>query len=216
MTVFRDKKMPPWQSSPQGFPCQNHLTPLVCSAIIAAQGSQAPLRDFDQLVEGPWPISTSCPPRGLWGRGNAFWWEKWSKHPHFGPRISISWSKTLSISPKFRASGPHISTRRRACEPCSSACLTATGVQANVRARHIGWCGPTRPYIGWCGPLSPCYASAWVHALLLAAQQQQPQPNAAELHLMLPAIACPMRAMFHTTRRRLVLDLALELSLLHA
>jgi hypothetical protein len=45
------------------------------------QGSQAPLRDFDQLVEGPWPISTSCPPGGLWGRGSAFWRENSSKHP---------------------------------------------------------------------------------------------------------------------------------------
>jgi hypothetical protein len=45
------------------------------------QGLQAPLRDFDQLVEGPWPISTSCPTGGLWGRGSAFWRENWSKHP---------------------------------------------------------------------------------------------------------------------------------------
>jgi hypothetical protein len=48
---------------------------------IVGQGSQAPPRDFDQLVEGPWPISTSCPPGGLWGRGSAFWRENWSKHP---------------------------------------------------------------------------------------------------------------------------------------
>jgi hypothetical protein len=33
------------------------------------QGSQAPPGDFDQLVEGPWPISTSCPPRGSLWRG---------------------------------------------------------------------------------------------------------------------------------------------------
>jgi hypothetical protein len=49
----------------------------------STQGSQAPLRDFDQLVEGPGPISTSCPPGGLWGRGSAFWRENWSKHPPF-------------------------------------------------------------------------------------------------------------------------------------
>jgi hypothetical protein len=48
-----------------------------------SQGSQAPLKDFDQLVEGPWPISTSCPPGCLWGRGSAFWRENWSKHPPF-------------------------------------------------------------------------------------------------------------------------------------
>jgi hypothetical protein len=37
--------------------------------------------------------------------------------PRFGPRIPISWSKTLSKFPKFRASGPQNPTRRRACEP---------------------------------------------------------------------------------------------------
>jgi hypothetical protein len=47
------------------------------------QGSQAPLEDFDQLVEGPRPISTSCPPGGLRGRGSGFWRENWSKHPPF-------------------------------------------------------------------------------------------------------------------------------------
>jgi hypothetical protein len=47
----------------------------------AHQGSQAPPRYFDQLVEGPWPISTSCPPGGLWERGSGFWRENWSKHP---------------------------------------------------------------------------------------------------------------------------------------
>jgi hypothetical protein len=53
------------------------------NALVLSQGSQAPLRGFDQLVEGPWPISTSCPPGGLWGRGSAFWRENWSKHPPF-------------------------------------------------------------------------------------------------------------------------------------
>jgi hypothetical protein len=33
------------------------------------QGSQAPLGDIDQLVEGPWAISTSWPPRGPPGAG---------------------------------------------------------------------------------------------------------------------------------------------------
>jgi hypothetical protein len=47
------------------------------------QGSQAPVWEFDQLVEGPWPISTSCPLGRLWGRGSAFWRENWSKHPPF-------------------------------------------------------------------------------------------------------------------------------------
>jgi hypothetical protein len=35
----------------------------------AQQGSQAPLGYFDQLVEGPCPISTSCPPGGPLGAG---------------------------------------------------------------------------------------------------------------------------------------------------
>jgi hypothetical protein len=43
------------------------------------QGSPAPLADFDQLVEGPWPISTSCPPGGLCCWASAFWREIWSK-----------------------------------------------------------------------------------------------------------------------------------------
>jgi hypothetical protein len=43
------------------------------------QGSQAPLEVFDQRVEGPWPITTSCPPGGLWGRASAFWRENRSK-----------------------------------------------------------------------------------------------------------------------------------------
>jgi hypothetical protein len=59
------------------------LTALTEAANSTTQGSQAPLRDFDQLVGGPWPISTSCPPGGLWGRGSAFWRENWSKHPPF-------------------------------------------------------------------------------------------------------------------------------------
>jgi hypothetical protein len=47
------------------------------------QGSQAPLGGFDQLVEGPWPISTSCPPGGPLGRASAFWRENRLKHPPF-------------------------------------------------------------------------------------------------------------------------------------
>jgi hypothetical protein len=47
------------------------------------QGSQPPPRDFDQLVEGPRSISTSCPPGGLCGGASAFWREIWSKHPLF-------------------------------------------------------------------------------------------------------------------------------------
>jgi hypothetical protein len=47
------------------------------------QGSQAPLGDFDQLVEGPWPISTTCPPRGPPGAGKCIWAENWSKQPPF-------------------------------------------------------------------------------------------------------------------------------------
>jgi hypothetical protein len=43
------------------------------------QGSQAPPADFNQLVEGPWPISTSCPPGGLCCWASAFW----SKYPLF-------------------------------------------------------------------------------------------------------------------------------------
>jgi hypothetical protein len=45
------------------------------------QGSQPPPEDFDQLVEGLWPISTSCPPGGLCGGASALWREIWSKHP---------------------------------------------------------------------------------------------------------------------------------------
>jgi hypothetical protein len=51
------------------------------------QGSQAPLGDFGELVEGPWPSSTSCPPGALWWRASAFkapsWGENGSKHPPF-------------------------------------------------------------------------------------------------------------------------------------
>jgi hypothetical protein len=50
------------------------------------QGSQAPVGEFDQLVEGPWPISTSCASGCLWGRASAFWREKWSKRPTFRAR----------------------------------------------------------------------------------------------------------------------------------
>jgi hypothetical protein len=52
--------------------------------LLPAQCSQAPPADFDQLVEGPWPISTSCPPRGLCGGASAFWRGIWSKYPLFG------------------------------------------------------------------------------------------------------------------------------------
>jgi hypothetical protein len=54
-----------------------------CWCCHADQGSQAPPADFDQLVEGPWPISTSCPPGGLCGGASAFWREIWSKFPLF-------------------------------------------------------------------------------------------------------------------------------------
>jgi hypothetical protein len=47
------------------------------------QGSQPPPGNFDCLVEGPWQISTSCPPGGLCGGASAFWREIWSKHPLF-------------------------------------------------------------------------------------------------------------------------------------
>jgi hypothetical protein len=53
----------------------------------AAQGSQPPPADFDQLVEGPWPISTSCPPRGPCGGASAFWREIRSKLPLFRAQI---------------------------------------------------------------------------------------------------------------------------------
>jgi hypothetical protein len=45
------------------------------------QGWQAPLGDFDQLLEGPWPISTSRPSGGLWGRASALWRVNWTKCP---------------------------------------------------------------------------------------------------------------------------------------
>jgi hypothetical protein len=60
------------------------------------QGSQALLGDFYQLVEGPWSLSTSWPPGGLWGRARAFWRENGRNAPRFGPEISISQSKTFS------------------------------------------------------------------------------------------------------------------------
>jgi hypothetical protein len=47
------------------------------------QGSQPPPGNFDQLVEGPWQISTRCPPGGLCGGASAFWREIWSRHPLF-------------------------------------------------------------------------------------------------------------------------------------
>jgi hypothetical protein len=69
---------------------------------LISQGSQAPLGEFDLLVEGPWPISTSWPPGGLLGRAIAFWQKQLhfggrigKKNLRFGPNIAISWSKTL-------------------------------------------------------------------------------------------------------------------------
>jgi hypothetical protein len=77
------------------------------------QGLQAPItRDFDQLVEGPWPVSTSCPPGALCSGASAFWREKWSEHPRFELIFSISWPKSLQQLPKFRAYSPRLSTRR--------------------------------------------------------------------------------------------------------
>jgi hypothetical protein len=125
------------------------------------QGSQAPPKDFDQLVEGPWPISTSSPPGGLWGRGSAFWRENWSKHPHFGPRISISWSKTLSISPKFRASGPHISTRRRACEPCGTVSVSVHFLCNSILHVSVTASNHTRPLLDMCLLLVSIAWSVW-------------------------------------------------------
>jgi hypothetical protein len=42
--------------------------PVGVTDMLHSQGSQAPLEDFDQLVEGPWPIPTNCPQRSLRGQ----------------------------------------------------------------------------------------------------------------------------------------------------
>jgi hypothetical protein len=64
--------------------------------------------DFDQLVEGPWPISTSCPPVGLCGGASAFWRENWLIPPpvlgsEFG---SAGRRPSLEDPPRFRDFGP--------------------------------------------------------------------------------------------------------------
>jgi hypothetical protein len=57
---------------------------MVCALPLPQQqGSQPPAGDFDKLVEGPWQISTSCPPGGLCGGASAFWREIWSNNPLF-------------------------------------------------------------------------------------------------------------------------------------
>jgi hypothetical protein len=63
--------------------------------------------------------------------------------PRFGPKISISWSQTLSKFPKFRASGPQISTRRRACEPwqCKYLSRLAVTVLCGTKPERIGSAG---------------------------------------------------------------------------
>jgi hypothetical protein len=62
--------------------------------------------------------------------------------PRIRPKISISWSKTLPKFPKFRAAGPQISTRRRACEPwCRLLCCCTTTTR--VPPQH---CTGTTPY----------------------------------------------------------------------
>jgi hypothetical protein len=56
---------------------------LIDIAQVLHQGWQPPPGDFDQLVEGPWQISMSCPPGGLCGGASAFGREIWSTHPLF-------------------------------------------------------------------------------------------------------------------------------------
>jgi hypothetical protein len=100
------------------------------------QGSQVSLEDFDQLVEGSWPISTSCLPGDLWGRASLvqvhFGGKIGRTAPLFGPKISISRSKTLPQFPNFWAFGPGISTRRQACEPWPTCLPLSTAQQQTL------------------------------------------------------------------------------------
>jgi hypothetical protein len=77
---------------------------LDCHSLPPPQGSQAPLGDFDQMVEGPWPVSTFCSPWGPPGAGKCIL----AGESVEIPPVSASTSRSAGRRPfhKFRYFGP--------------------------------------------------------------------------------------------------------------
>jgi hypothetical protein len=126
-------------------PCTEPQCMASCLALASGLASP-PLRDFEQLVEGPWPILTSCPPGGLWARGSAFWRENWSTHPPFRAQISAQ----LVEDPIhfFRNFRPPALTFRPVDElasparvaPCTEPqCRACIGVKSPSVQEHVAW-----------------------------------------------------------------------------
>jgi hypothetical protein len=103
--------------------CRNCATAMTLH--LSNQGSQALLGDFDQLVEGSQAISTSCPPGGLWRAANAFWREKWSKHPPVS-------------GPKFRSAGRRPFHSFRNFGPSAVNFDPSTSLRA-LSVTQVGW-----------------------------------------------------------------------------
>jgi hypothetical protein len=110
------------------------------------QGSQAPLEDFDQLVEGPWPISTNCPQRSLRGQAECnLAGDLVEKPPVSGPNFRSAGRRPFQ---SFHNFGPSAREFRPVDELASPAHLTCayTANGAPAQTPHLHDHGPLLAY----------------------------------------------------------------------